>query len=104
MFGNDERFKAIERVRDREDIYEEFVAEPYKWVNNMYHFLGLSDFSMSQKILSDVNKRYFNKWNSNLSGLLSGPMNRAIIKKYEERVKCFGYSLTDLDWIGPVAD
>ena len=84
--------------------YEEFVAEPYEWVNKMYHFLGLSDFSMSQKILSDVNKRYFNKWNQNLSGLLSGPMNRALIKKYEDRVKCFGYSLTDLDWIGPVAD
>ncbi|XP_057527372.1 pre-mRNA-processing protein 40A-like isoform X1 [Amaranthus tricolor] len=27
MFGNDERFEAIERVRDREDIYEEFVAD-----------------------------------------------------------------------------
>lgn len=27
MFGNDERFKAIERARDREDMFEEYVAE-----------------------------------------------------------------------------
>lgn len=84
--------------------YEEFVAEPHKWVNDMYHFLGLSDFSMSQEILSNVNKRYFKIWNRKLSGLLSGPMNRAIIRQYEERVRCFGYSLDDLDWIGPVAE
>jgi len=84
--------------------YEEFVAEPDKWVNDMYHFLGLSDFSVSQKILSDVNNRYFKIWNRKLSGLLSGPMNRMIIKRYEERVRCFGYSLNDLDWIGPVVE
>lgn len=27
MFGNDERFKAIERARDREDMFEEYLAE-----------------------------------------------------------------------------
>jgi len=31
-------------------------------------------------------------------------MNRTIIKRYEERVRCFGYSLNDLDWIGPVVE
>jgi hypothetical protein len=68
----------------------------------MYHFLGLGDFSVSQKILSGVNQKYFKIWNKKLSGLFSGPMNRTLIKRYEERMRCFGYSLTDLDWIGPV--
>jgi hypothetical protein len=82
--------------------YEEFVAEPHTWVNNMYHFLGLSDFSISQKILSNVNQKYFKIWNQKLSGLFSGPTNRRLINLYEERMRCFGYSLTDLDWIGPI--
>jgi len=84
--------------------YEEFVAEPPKWVNAMYRFLGLSDYSIHQKILSDVNKKYFQMWNRKSSGLLSGIMNRKIVQRYEERVRCFGYSLTDLDWIGPVVE
>ena len=31
-------------------------------------------------------------------------VNRKIVERYEERVRCFGYSLTDLDWIGPIAE
>jgi hypothetical protein len=84
--------------------YEEFVAQPERWVNDMYRFLGLSDFSMSQKILTGVNQRYFDRWQQNQSGLFSGRMARNIIEKYEERVRCFGYSLTDLDWIGPITE
>lgn len=82
--------------------YEEFVAEPDKWVNEMYRFLGLGDYSMSQKILSGVNHRYFSLWQRNLSGFFSGRTNRRIIERFESRVRCFGYSLIDLDWIGPI--
>jgi hypothetical protein len=82
--------------------YEEFVAEPYKWVNDMYRSLGLSDYSMSQEVISGVNNRYFQLWQKDISSLFSRRMNRKIIERYEERVRCFGYSLTDLDWIGPV--
>jgi hypothetical protein len=58
---------------------------------------------MSQEIISGVNQRYFNLWQKNLSGFFLGRMNRKMIERYEERVRCFGYSLTDLDWIGPIA-
>jgi hypothetical protein len=84
--------------------YEEFVAEPYRWVNEIYQFLGLRDFSVSQKILSDVNQKYFEIWKRQLSGPFSGPLHRRIIERYEARVRCFGYSLRDLDWIGPMSD
>jgi hypothetical protein len=83
--------------------YEEFVADPYRWVGDMYHFLGLKDFSMSQEIMSGVNNRYFNLWRKSLSGIVSGRRNRKIVERFEGRVRCFGYSLTDLDWIGPLA-
>ena len=101
-----EIFKADQRYLKNSFVvkYEEFVAEPEMWVNNMYHFLGLSDFSVGQKILSDVNKKYFKIWNNKLSGFFSGPMNRSLINRYEERVRCFGYSLKDLNWIGPVIE
>ncbi|HKG52844.1 MAG TPA: sulfotransferase [Anaerolineales bacterium] len=101
-----EIFKADQKQLKNSFVvkYEEFVAEPEMWVNTMYHFLGLSDFSVSQKILSDVNKKYFKIWNQKLAGFFSGSVNRMLIKRYEERIRCFGYSLTDLDWIGPVID
>jgi hypothetical protein len=76
----------------------------YSWVNEMYRFLGLSDYSLSQKILTGVNNRYFTLWQKKLDGFFSGRMNRKIIERYEQRVRCFGYSLTDLDWIGPIAE
>jgi hypothetical protein len=84
--------------------YEEFVADPHRWVNDMYHFLGLRHHSMSQQVLSDVNKRYFKLWHKQLSGLFSGIMLRKIIDRYEDRVRCFGYSLTDLNWIGTIVE
>ncbi|HSK89391.1 MAG TPA: hypothetical protein VK880_13595, partial [Anaerolineales bacterium] len=58
--------------------------------------------SMSQKIISGVNNRYFNMWQKSLRSFFLGRTNRALIERYQERVKCFGYSLTDLEWIGPV--
>jgi len=82
--------------------YEQFVAEPHRWISDIYDFLGLSDFPVNQKILSDVNQKYFGKWNRSLSGIFSGILPRSIIKRYEERVRCFSYSLVDLDWTGPV--
>jgi len=101
-----EIFQADQKYLERSFVvkYEEFVAEPPKWVNDMYRFLGLSDYSMSQKILTDVNKKYFQKWNGKLAGFFSGMMHQDIIRRYEDRVRCFGYSLTDLDWIGPIVE
>src|SRR5215211_3031312 len=64
--------------------YEEFVADPYRWVNDMYHFLELGNHSMSQKIISGVNNRYFNLWQKNLKSFFYGRTNRAIIDRYQE--------------------
>ena len=33
IFSDDERFKAIERTRDREDMFEEYLAELEKKVS-----------------------------------------------------------------------
>lgn len=82
--------------------YEEFVARPQKWMNDIHQFLELSYAPISQTIISDVNKKYFRLWQRNLSGFFSGMVHRSMIRRFNKRVKCFGYSLTDLDWIGPI--
>ena len=84
--------------------YEDFVARPHEWVNSMYRFIGLDDYEANQKILSHVNRKYFRIWNNSLAGYFSGRMARDIINQYEERVRRFGYSLIDLDWIGPITE
>ena len=35
-------------------------------------------------------------------GLSQADEPDGLSKLYEERLRCFGYSLTDLDWIGPM--
>ena len=51
MFGNDERFEAIERVRDREDIYEEFVADLEKKASFVLIWLTFPYLYSSQEFL-----------------------------------------------------
>lgn len=36
MFENDERFKAVERTRDREDLFESYMVELERKVRNCY--------------------------------------------------------------------
>jgi hypothetical protein len=38
MFENDERFKAVERTRDREDLFESYMVELERKVRNC-HFI-----------------------------------------------------------------
>ncbi|MGE5248937.1 MAG: sulfotransferase family protein [Bacteroidota bacterium] len=75
--------------------YERFVAEPQLWVNRVQDMLGIEHHPTGQKILSNVNQKYFGKWQKESSGLLSGLNSRRIIKRFEERCRAFGYSLVD---------
>lgn len=84
--------------------YEQFVAEPAKWMREIQGFLGLPAGPVNQQIFRNVNDKYFGKWQRSLAGVLTGFGSRSIIKRYEGRVKSFGYSLVDPDWNGPVED
>ena len=39
MFENDERFKAVERSRDREDLFESYIVELERKVGIIYLFM-----------------------------------------------------------------
>jgi len=84
--------------------YEQFVAEPENWLNQIYDALGVEHCVSRQEILSGVNRKYFDKWRKDLSGLLSGIMSRAMIKRFEDRFRTFGYSLVDLDFVSEIVE
>ena len=75
--------------------YEHLVAEPQRWVAKVDEMLGLEPRPTEQKILSQVNAKYFGRWNRERQGILSGINSRSIIRRFEERCRAFGYSLED---------
>lgn len=77
--------------------YEQFVAEPSKWTNKIYNFLGVEDFPNQQKVLSGVNDKYFSKWRKDQQGFFSGITTKSLINRFETRFNRFGYSLVDLN-------
>lgn len=82
--------------------YEQFVKNPAIYTNKVYEFVGASPFPNNQKILPDVNAKYFSKWNRERTGFFSGGTTRKMIKQFEPRLNRIGYSLVDLERVDPV--
>lgn len=77
--------------------YEHFVTDPQLCLSDIYSFLSIENYPSEQKILTNVNEKYFAKWMKSLNGTFSGPFSRSIIGRYEKRLEPFGYSLRDLE-------
>jgi hypothetical protein len=84
--------------------YEQFVGEPQVWLGKVQDMLGVEHFPTHQKILTDVNRKYFRKWEKEQTGWLSGINSRSIIRRFEDRCRRFGYSLVDPDYLAPPMD
>jgi hypothetical protein len=81
--------------------YEEFVKQPKKNIQIIFEFLGLSHQPIQQKILSNVNEKYFSRWDQLKNSVLASFITRPFTQKYENRVNQFGYSLIDLEMVSP---
>ena len=77
--------------------YEQFVANPSSYANALYEFLGLPPHPNTQKVLSNVNVKYFSMWKKDRAGFLSGLVTRNMVNRFETRLDRFGYSLVDLE-------
>ena len=77
--------------------YEEFVANPGAWMSKINYFLHLDNHQTHQKILSNVNEKYFDKWNRDLNSWHAAISTRPLISRYEDRFNRFGYSLINLE-------
>ena len=84
--------------------YEDFVANPQLWLTRVQDMLGALHFPVHQKIIPDVNQKYFLKWKREQAGWLSGLNSRSLIRRFEDRCRCFGYSLADPGFLGPVPE
>ena len=86
--------------------YEEFVCEPQKTMDSIYEFLGLGSVTIHQKILKDVNDKYFAMWANRHKSLLDRLFHRKT-HNLESRINKFGYDMNDPDkltavsWLGP---
>ena len=82
--------------------YEEFVLEPQKTIDNVFNYLGLEPTEISQNIHSNVNDKYFLKWEIEQKKLLNRIFNRTP-KKYENRTNRCGYSISNYNHLIPVS-
>ncbi len=89
----------LERVRVVR--YEEMVADPDASLAAIYDWLGLAPQASGEPVRADVNARYFARWRSRAR--LAGRLDRKLAaRRYEGDVRSWGYSLRDLDWLGPL--
>jgi len=77
--------------------YEDFVANPYDILAEIYEFLCLEPVPTSEEVRPNVNEKYFEKWREVSRGILGRTKTRRLAKRYEDRIRSFGYSLSDLN-------
>lgn len=73
--------------------YEEFVAKPQLSMDALFDFLGVDTVPLSRKVRPDLNERYFEIWERRRRQLLTRPYTNLVIRRFEDRVRRFGYSL-----------
>ena len=75
--------------------YEEFVAEPQPQFDALLRFLGLSGCPVAREIRPNVNEGYYASWEGRRRTLLGRAYIELVVRRFEQRVRRFGYSLRD---------
>lgn len=76
--------------------YEDFVDRPVEVLDRVYDFLGMESAPLSRTIRPGVNDKYFEEWKAMSAGAFSGRYASLLVRRHEERVNRFGYSLERL--------
>lgn len=73
--------------------YEDFVEQPQEHLDQIHSFLGLDPAPITREVRRGVNDRYWTSWLT----LRDRPLGRAywswVVRRFEDRVRRFGYSL-----------
>ncbi len=72
--------------------YEDLVGRPDRELARIQRFLGLDPVDLQVEARTGLNDEYERQWGSNPAQTLYG---QAIARRYERRVRRFGYSLED---------
>jgi len=76
--------------------YEDFVAEPERILTEIYQFIGVDAVPTNEEIRGNVNEKYFEKWREESRGLLNKYRMWQAVRRYEDRFRSFGYSISTL--------
>jgi hypothetical protein len=94
-----ERFEA-DRPRLSQVIslkYEDLVASPDATLARVYAALEVEPVPAGLEIRPEINRAYFERWERRQRSLLSRPYLAALRRRFEGRVRRFGYSLDRLE-------
>lgn len=77
--------------------YETLATCPQRVLDRIYGFLQIETHTCTEKVLPDVNAKYFSRWRQRAHGFLGRRRMRRLADQFERRANRFGYSLIDLD-------
>lgn len=75
--------------------YEDFVTSPERTLDEVYRFLGVQSHFPSLQVRTDVNRKYFCRWENLQCGCVSRYYTEEMVQRFDSRVKHFGYSLRE---------
>ena len=82
--------------------YERFIRDPEGVVAELQHLLGLPPREAGVRIDAGSNRRYLSRWERRRASPLTRPYIHWLIRRFEEQVRPYGYSLDDLDHLRPI--
>lgn len=86
-------FKDIKSLQNVHIIkYEEFILMPQETMDNIFMYLELQSISIEQKILKNINEKYFLEWEKEKEVMSKNELDN-IYLKFEKRINNLGYSL-----------
>lgn len=83
--------------------YEDLVAAPQRELERVYQLLDLPVQPMDTELRADVNRSYLNAFAKKKRSMLWRYPIARTVRRLEDRVRQFGYSLEDLNWTGDYA-
>jgi hypothetical protein len=76
--------------------YEDFVREPQRHMDEMLKLMGLPPSPLKREVKAEINDRYFAVWTRRRRNPLTRPYFNRVIDRYEDRLRKFGYSFSDI--------
>ncbi len=77
--------------------YESLVSNQTAVISNLCDFLDIAYEPIEQPIFTDLNEKYFTRWEKNLSRAGDKTGIQKLKQNYENRFRAYGYSLNSLD-------
>jgi hypothetical protein len=81
--------------------YEHFVQQPQIHLDRIYAMLGVPTQSINETIRTAINDKYFGQWQTLAASGISKYIIQTAVRRFEDRVNHFGYSLVNLEQVTP---